>query len=357
MLTPEQKDVARRIVAGLDDHPYQTLGGLAGVGKTLLMSAVLQALPGFVACAYTGKAVNVLRKKGVANARTIHSLIYHPSKDEDGNTVWYRASKSDLMDVAGFFVDEGSMVSREIHEDILFYGKPVVYFGDHGQLEPVGGTQFNLMAEPMYRLETVHRNAGEIAHFAQHLRRGEPARTFACERQVQVVRESAVTPRHMSTTDQVICAYNRSRVKINNLVREERNVQYAYIAVGDKVMCLRNNRQEGLFNGMQGVVTKVRKNEHFDFVSDDTKYSYVHYDPDQFGKESNEFEFSQRANPFDYAYAITAHKSQGDQWNNVLVFEQRCAKWDHCRWAYTAASRARKGLVWVEAAGRSPLLG
>ena len=76
-------------------------------------------------------------------------------------------------------------------------------------------------------------------------------------------------------------------------------------------------------------------------------FENVHYDTDQFGKESNQFDFSQDANPFDYAYAITAHKAQGDEWGNVIVYEQQCDKWDNVRWAYTAASRAKNGLIWI----------
>ena len=39
--------------------------------------------------------------------------------------------------------------------------------------------------------------------------------------------------------------------------------------------------------------------------------------------------------------------SQGDEWNNVMVIEQRSGMWSHKRWAYTAASRAKTKLVWV----------
>jgi hypothetical protein len=51
--------------------------------------------------------------------------------------------------------------------------------------------------------------------------------------------------------------------------------------------------------------------------------------------------------PFDFCYAITCHKAQGDEWNTVLVMEERCKGWEHARWAYTAATRAREKLVWI----------
>jgi exodeoxyribonuclease-5 len=364
-LTTEQKDVLRKIVKDLDNNQIQTLGGFAGTGKTTLIRTLAKMKPMFACAAYTGKAANVMRKKGLGGASTIHSYIYRPFQDKDGQTVWNLASKYDpwLERIGGFIIDEASMVNQEIDADLRSFGLPIIYVGDHGQLEPVGGTKFNLMAKPMHRLEEVHRNAGEIAHFAQHLRTGGVPRKFAGTKSVQIIGEKAVQPRHLASTDQVICAYNRTRVKINEQVRAEKKINFAYISVGDKIMCLRNNRRERLFNGMQGVVTRVWTLEesggdedkfYFDFVCDGEKFEKIRYDPEQFGRETNDFNFTQSANPFDYAYAITCHKAQGDEWDNVIVYEQVCDKWDHRRWAYTAASRAKRGLIWIESARYIP---
>lgn len=48
-----------------------------------------------------------------------------------------------------------------------------------------------------------------------------------------------------------------------------------------------------------------------------------------------------------WGYAITCHKAQGSQWENVLVFDDglgRTAE-DRARWLYTAITRAERGLV------------
>jgi ATP-dependent exoDNAse (exonuclease V) alpha subunit len=52
---------------------------------------------------------------------------------------------------------------------------------------------------------------------------------------------------------------------------------------------------------------------------------------------------------FTYGYAITCHKAQGSEWNNVLVLEEKFPydKIDHARWLYTAATRAAEKLVIV----------
>jgi len=350
-LTTEQKDVIKGIIGDIDQEQIITLGGYAGVGKSTVIRVILKAFEqkglNFLPCAYTGKAANVLRKKGIKNASTIHSLIYRPFKDEKDETVWHLVDKASIVnDIDGFIVDEASMVSKEIHMDLCSFGLPILYVGDHGQLEPIG-TDFNLMKSPTYKLETVHRNAGEIAHFAEHLRQGKPAIYFDCFEKVQIVQPKAVEDKHLISNDQVICAFNKTRVELNERARKEKDINYSYVAVGEKIICLRNNKTRGLFNGMQGVVTKVKKNEKFDFISDGQLYQDIKYDPDQFGQETNRSVFTKSSDPFDYAYCITCHKSQGDQFGSVIVYEQKCNKWDHSRWAYTAASRAVNSLIWV----------
>lgn len=349
-LTDEQKNLIRNVVKDVrSDVSVITVGGYAGTGKTVCISYLQKVFPEFAICAYTGKATYNLRQKGISKAETIHSTIYRPYRDINDNVVWNLAAKWDLSHYKGFLVDEGSMVSEEQDRHLKSFGKPIIYVGDHGQLEPIGSGNFNLMKNPMYTLEEVHRNAGEIAHFAEHIRKGNHPRKFQTKHQVQIVQEKAINARHLANTDQVVCAFNRTRVKINNQVREEKGINYSYVTVGEKIICLRNKRYEKLFNGMQGIVTKIHKNDRFDFVSDGEHYEKIHYAPEQFGQENNVFDFKSEANPFDYGYCCTVHKMQGSQCNNIIVYEQKCDKWDHIRWAYTAASRAMRGLIWVEA--------
>ena len=345
-LTREQQDVIRGIVKNVRrGEQMTTLGGYAGTGKTTCITFLSEVFPDFSICAYTGKAANVLRKKGLETAQTIHSLIYKAIRDEKGR-LEFKLKQPHELSANGFLVDEASMVSKVIYNDLFTFGVPIVFVGDHGQLEPVG-QDINVMANPEFRLETVHRNAGEIAHFAEHLRKGYVARTFPARQKVAFAEPAQVNSQMLLGTSQMICAYNRTRVETNNQARQLSN-RRALVERGEKIMCLRNNRTRGLFNGMQGVVTRVYKKPKFDFWSDGVTYPEIHYDPNQFGQEKNQFEFgSDSPDPFDYAYCITAHKSQGDEWDNVMVFEQICSKWDHKRWAYTAASRAKTSLIWI----------
>lgn len=148
----------------------------------------------------------------------------------------------------------------------------------------------------------------------------------------------------------MICAFNKTRVGVNEQIRTAKGYS-GLLNVGERVMCLRNNKKQGLFNGMQGTVLKLYTGKNgrkmMDFQFDDIVFEGIWYDPSNFGQESYKIKHgSDTANPFDYAYCITCHKSQGDEFKSVLVIEQQCKNWSHRRWAYTAASRAKEKLYW-----------
>ncbi len=51
---------------------------------------------------------------------------------------------------------------------------------------------------------------------------------------------------------------------------------------------------------------------------------------------------------FDYGYALTVHKAQGSQWDNVVLFDESFAFREHrARWLYTAVTRAARRLTVV----------
>lgn len=349
-LTERQKWALYQLVSGVRDKKLrqQSLGGYAGTGKTTLIKYLVKFFPSFAVAAYTGKAANVLRKKGIY-ATTIHSRIYAPIFDQ--GTVYF-----DLVpdpNCSGFIIDESSMVSEDIYMDLESFDLPMIFVGDHGQLEPVD-SKFNLMEKPDYTLEEIHRNAGSIARFAEHLRKGYASRGFkGSDGTVEFLSGRGVSDKLLTEVDQVICAFNKTRVEINTQARKAMGHK-GLLNVGERVMCLRNNRKQGLFNGMQGIVrglTTRRGKMYMDFEFDGELKEGIQYDPTNFGQASYKIKHGASSpNPFDYAYCITAHKSQGDEWEDVLVLEQTCKNWSHKRWAYTAASRAKKMLRWKPSA-------
>lgn len=343
-LNDEQKYVIKELVAL--KKPIQTLAGYAGTGKTSVIWYLKEKLDKFAVCAFTGKAANVLRKKGLATAQTIHSLIYEPYKDENGDVTWMM---KDNIGYEGLIVDEASMISQELYQDLKYFDLPIIFVGDHGQLEPVG-QDINLMKNPDYKLEKIHRNAGEIAHFAEFIRQGYKPSSFQYKNPKKIKFISTNQAKnYYESVDQIICAFNKTRNNINLDIRKSKGKRVDWLEVGDRIMCLRNNKLHGLFNGMQGFVKTVGPQNRLFFVSEDgEEYDGIFFDPKILGQEKYEID-SNRDNPepFDWCDAITCHKSQGSEWDNVLVLEQKCDLWSFIRWAYTAATRPRKELFWA----------
>ncbi len=347
----------------------RTLGGYAGTGKTRLLTFLAAHLPGYSVCSFTGKVAALLRKKGIPRARTIHSTIYDREVSPEGRVTWRKKHKRAVGN--GFIVDEASMVSKPMLEDMLSFGVPIIAIGDHGQLPPVG-EDAGLMKEPMAVLEKIHRNAGPIARFAEFLRQGGEARDWTPRegKGVYVMVGRQVPDTSLRNADQILCAFNKTRVKLNRHVRDLRflagdmprrpgelfTVADNAPRVGDRVICLMNSGS--LFNGQQGVVRDVEsglrpEDNTMAFDPDDdpqNTHLFVHYDPAAFNREKvpkNPGRDWRNPVPFDYAYAVTVHKFIGDEADKVIVFEERCGLWEHARWAYTAASRARESVIWV----------
>src|SRR5262249_58694638 len=164
-LTEEQRAAVEGLISGLSDRQVQTLGGYAGTGKTTCIRELSRLRPGFGVCAFTGKAAAILRRKGIGDATTIHGLIY--IREDIAGELSFRLRPKPSEDVSGFIVDESSMVAEQVYKDLLSFGLPCIFVGDHGQLEPVAD-KFNLMHRPDFTLEPTHRNAGDIPRSADH---------------------------------------------------------------------------------------------------------------------------------------------------------------------------------------------
>jgi hypothetical protein len=91
--------------------------------NTSIIRYLVKFFPYFKVCAFTGKAANVLRKKEISDANTIHSTIYRPVI-ENNVVVEYRLAMYHELGAEGFIVDEASMVSKDIYDDMASFGSP-----------------------------------------------------------------------------------------------------------------------------------------------------------------------------------------------------------------------------------------
>jgi exodeoxyribonuclease-5 len=329
------------------DDQYLTLGGYAGTGKSTLIAYLAQEWPDVAVAAYCGKAAHVLRTKGVP-ATTIHGLIYAPPKSAAG-TVRFRCRRS-LPGVQTVIIDEASMIDHLLFKDLLSFGLPVLFVGDHGQLEPIG-TNPGLMAHPHLRLEQVHRQARDnpILRLATAFREGRSTPPWEDSKGRLRLVSRVEFDRYIADDVQILCGFNKTRHRVNALVRKQRGYT-DLVAAGEKLVCLQNSKALGLFNGQQVTVLAVAHEGSttldLDVETDDGRSLTVPALCGQFGRNLlKEFRPKDVA-LLDYGYALTAHKAQGSEWEAVLALEQVHPSWDARRWRYTVATRAKHRLVY-----------
>lgn len=364
--------------------PYITLGGYAGTGKTTLISKLRKELSkkkyrpkkkeylkaAFIS--YTGKAARVLRIKLVESdslidkdfVGTIHSLIYSPIVDDHEEIIGWE--KKDRIDCDLVIVDEASMVSEAIWHDLSSYEKPIIAVGDHGQLPPIEG-RFNLMENPVLRLEKIHRQAEKNPIIRLSILAREEGKipsgdfTKGVRKILQTKSEEAEEVEDLLTSykpdTMVLCGFNHTRVKLNNFIRQNLGFESPAPSSGDRVICLRNNHVKKVFNGMLGTIKTIRdENEDWyfceiDFDNEETDYNGL-ISKKQFG-QLTAMNFSKdrvsimAGDLFDFGYALTVHKAQGSQARKVILFEERFSRMDDMmwrRWLYTGVTRAEEEL-------------
>lgn len=371
---------------------FITLGGYAGTGKTTLISAVRQLIKKegkskIAFCAYTGKASQNLRKSLTPilgandNISTIHGLIYRAIVDPAvaGQAKIIGWERKEVVEADLIVVDEASMINEKIWADLLSYDKPILAVGDHGQLPPIdpsrggAGGSFNLMEEPELVLSQIHRQAegnpiiklsimarekgkipvGEYGDGVRKLSRYKSETGAEVEEMLQRFDDETM----------ILTGYNKTRVQLNKEIRNYLGFESGDPLPGDKVICLKNNWNKGIFNGMTGMINRISavydknmKEKKFyktliemeDGVIYEGKImanQFNRTDPPSFDRVNYG-----EASWFDFGYALTVHKAQGGQAKKVLLFEERFPRIDDTewkKWLYTGITRAMEELVIV----------
>lgn len=359
-LTDEQAGAVKAIKKWFDeiDSTFKTtfvLGGYAGTGKTTIVPYIVDELKlaeediRFVA--YTGKAAMVLRKKGLP-ATTIHGLIYRPRVDDQGKVTFCRRSFVELERIKLIICDESSMVGSAIKTDLESFGIPILYIGDCGQLPPVSKDQINLMAFPDYTLNEIHRQAldNPIIRLAHMVRTGQDIGYGKHGDTCFVIPWFRMQDEYLLSADQVICGFNNTRKRLNGEIRGLLGFQSELPEPGDKLICLKNNHELGLVNGMLGTCDAYNSlHKHLNFTNDDgVKHELLDIDDQVF--LGGQVYYQRGIEQFDFGYCLTAHKFQGSEAAKVLIFEELFGNDEemHRRWKYTAITRASEKLLIVK---------
>jgi exodeoxyribonuclease-5 len=393
--SPQQEEALRKAKRWRKSgkKPYFTLAGYAGTGKTTLARELSKDAGGPVFyAAYTGKAAHVLRKTGLEEASTIHKLIYLPRNkcDERLGELEARLGRllravspntekiakvrgeiileqenlrrpdftlnidSPLGEAKLLVIDEYSMVDQRAGVDLLSFGCPILALGDPGQLPPVKGTQY-FTGEPDVVLTEIHRQAegSPIIRMSKYVREGRELGVGRYDTS-RVLHGGDVTPAQLGEmmlgADQVLVGTNLTRRRLNQEIRTLLGREGVLPVAGDKLVCLRNNHKEGLLNGQTWTVERVRGKKHLELglCNEDGERLTCLAHRDHFEGDGAAIDPRARrdANEFDFGYALTVHKSQGSQWDNVLLFDEWHGA-NRRQWLYTAITRAAERITIV----------
>ena len=370
---------------------YTIISGYAGTGKSTLVKFIIAGLPGInpdedvVYTSFTGKATQVLSKKGNKNTSTLHKLLFESFPRPDGTFIRRPVTHIPYKVVV---VDEISMAPKSLISRLMDYHVYVIGLGDPFQLPPVEKDEDNhLLDNPHVFLDEIMRQAAEseIIQLTMKIRNGKPI-PYMKGKEVQVLKKEELNTGMLFWADQVLVATNAMRTKINDEMRQILG-RGDKPEDGDKVICCRNywdieaSGGFSLINGTIGTINNSfttfhqipaymfadRKPKKIDvlmteFIGDcGESYGVLGMDNKLIleGVKALDWKSEYRLGKsryqsiipleFTYAYAITTHKSQGSEWDKVLVIEEKFPfdKEEHARWLYTACTRASGKLVLV----------
>lgn len=366
------------------------LFGYAGTGKTTLARHFAEGIKEVCYAAYTGKAALQMHKSGCLGAQTVHSLCYklvQPDKEHiakleekfystDDPKIWKELLEarrphfvlnddSPLTSAKLLILDECSMVDEEMGQDLLSFGCKILVLGDPMQLPPIKGTGFFTSDIPDVLLEEIHRQAADnpiIAMSMEVRRTGRipPWNSGAA----RVSGATAITIDKLQQYSQIICGTNKTRHKANAKMRASYGFTSIYPEKGDRLIALRNYRKEGIFNGMFGEVQEVGELKGnfslpltIELETGKTQEMLPTLYP-RFEEFRNPqaikqvpWQIQQGLYDFDYGYAITVHKAQGSQFDDLLLIDDGMFSWEPSmrqRWLYTAITRASQTFTYVK---------
>ncbi|MBQ2687784.1 MAG: ATP-dependent RecD-like DNA helicase [Clostridia bacterium] len=363
------------------------LTGGPGTGKTTTLNAIIEVLKGngqkVLLAAPTGRAAQRMSELTGCEAKTIHRLLEVQWDKNDKPA--FKKNEQHTLDCDALVLDELSMVDDELFESVLRalpMACRLILVGDSDQLPSVGAG--NVLAElvssgviPVVELNQIFRQSEQslIVTNAHHIVKGEQpelnrrdsdfffleCRTMAeaqntilglcSERLKNSYGISPINDIQVLTPGKkgILGTFELNKALQNILnpksdEKDEITFGNTVYRVGDKVMQVKNNYDilwtkysgecgEGIFNGDIGIIESINKPQRMMRIKFDDRYA--NYDADS-------------AMNLELSYACTVHKSQGNEFEFVIMPVMKNSQFLFYRnLLYTAVTRAKRMLILV----------
>lgn len=353
-------------------NPVFLLTGGPGTGKTTVLQVIVaffsQLNSKIVLAAPTGRAAQRMSNLAGINARTIHRILdFIPGK----KGYKFKHNQNNPVDADVIIIDEMSMVDLMIMYHFISAIKKntaLIFVGDNNQLPSVGAG--NILSDlissnkiPHVHLTRIFRQAAEsrIVTSAHEIITGKLPRFLnkktdncffikepdpqSCVKTILDLILRRLPGRYgfdPVSEIQILSPMHRGILGTDNLnIQLQKKLNYNNTGLtrgqhtfytGDKVMQIRNNYDIGVFNGDSGIIKEIdcEKNVTVQFCDHNVRYEYNELD---------------QIVP---AYCISIHKSQGSEFDAVIipVATQHYIMLQR-NLLYTALTRARKICVFV----------
>lgn len=351
----------RAIDYALNNNLCIITGG-PGTGKTTILNELITILERSgiktLLAAPTGRAAKRMEKSTGRTAQTIHRLLEYGANPDDEDYFKgcrFTRDRDNPLEAEAVIIDESSMIDIFLLYSLLDAIEPgtrLIFTGDSDQLPSVGpGNVLSDMISsgyiPVARLSEVFRQNGNIAYCAHDINKGILPDLYSSgdfvfipsntpENAINKIKELYLSSLedNISTEEiQIICPIKRGKVGVYDINKEIREMinpmlygkhELSYgdtvFREGDKVMQTQNNYSKewhlknslkimskgtGIFNGDMGVINYINVQEGtLEILFDGERVAEY---------EKNELE------QLEHAYAITVHKSQGSEFERVIL--------------------------------------
>lgn len=353
----QYETLQKAAISGCMANKLFILTGGPGTGKTTTLNAVIRLMKHHKKSIYlaapTGRAAKRMSELTGENARTIHRLL--EVDFTSGDMLTFKKNEKNPLKADVIIVDEMSMVDVLLFEALLRALKPsasLIMVGDSNQLPSVGAGNVlrDLISSgelPTVELTEIFRQAAEslIVTNAHRIVKGQQPELddrksdfffMSCPREedipkliIQLAKTrlpntygySPVDDIQILTPTRIGCAGTKELNKelqqaLNPPEKEKSEIKVfeTVFRTGDKVMQIKNDYDiewekgseygRGVFNGDIGFIEELDKYSGNMVVNYDGKRAS--YTPDMLKK-------------LDLAYAVTIHKSQGSEYNAVIM--------------------------------------